>query len=127
MVPALVNFVHLANAMLHDNMYKQAFQLIWHGWMEAIRTITEKLLAIKALYGEGWHVVFLMDSCAVQIQGLGDYLLTLNDSAKSGIITSDAEEIVQYVIQTCDVHCNRNLDALGSVCTPEDMDHIRHF
>ncbi|GJJ10367.1 hypothetical protein Clacol_004593 [Clathrus columnatus] len=106
---------------------RQAFWLIWRGWMEAICTITEKLLAIKALYGEGRHVAFLIDSCAAQIQGLGGYLLTLNDPAKSGIITSDAEEIVQYVIWTCDVHCNRNLDALGSVCTPEDMDRIHHF
>lgn len=86
---------------------QQAFCMIWHGWMDAIRTITGKPLLIKALHGEGQHVTFLMDRCAVQVQGLGDHLLTLNDPAKSGISTSDPDELVQYMIRMCDVHCNR--------------------
>ncbi|KIJ30815.1 hypothetical protein M422DRAFT_267645 [Sphaerobolus stellatus SS14] len=69
----------------------------------------------------------LMDGSAPQIQGLGDVLLLENDPAISGIDAMTAEEIVQWLVRTCNWHFKHNLDPLSQVLPKEDMDRIRGF
>ncbi|KIJ37762.1 hypothetical protein M422DRAFT_259598 [Sphaerobolus stellatus SS14] len=106
---------------------RQAFRLIWSGWLNALENATGRRLKIKPLHKEGKLGTMLMDGSAPQIQGLGDVLIRENNPAVSGIMTTDATEIVQWLTRTCDWHFKHNLDPLSEVLTKEDMDRIRLF
>ena len=52
--------------------------------------------------------MILMDGHPGQALGLGQALIELNtDPASSGINTNDPAEMVQYILRTCDIHCDR--------------------
>ncbi|KIJ34167.1 hypothetical protein M422DRAFT_263818 [Sphaerobolus stellatus SS14] len=106
---------------------RQAYGMVWDGWFEAIKMVTGAELKIKAIHGEGSHTIFMVDGAAAQVQGLGDNLLRRNNPAISKIDTLIAEEIVQHLIRTCNVHCNRKLDSLRAVMSPEDFEYISRF
>ncbi|KIJ33118.1 hypothetical protein M422DRAFT_783248 [Sphaerobolus stellatus SS14] len=106
---------------------RQAFCMIWCGWLNSLEKATGKRLKFKAIHGEGKLGTMLMDGSAPQIQGLGDMLLKENNPSVSGILTTDCNEIVQWVVRTCDWHFKHNLDALSELLTKEEMDRIRLF
>jgi len=87
---------------------RQAYQLIWTEWFKAVKKVMGKALQMKALHKQGKHAVFMVDSSAPQIQGLGDYLITQNITSASGIETKDPQVIVQHVYRICNVHCKRS-------------------
>lgn len=80
---------------------------MFSSYFKAVEHVTGKRLDIKCLHGQGNLAVILTDGHPGQALGLGDALLELNDPTVSGIYTKDAEEIVQYILRTCDIHCDR--------------------
>ncbi|KIJ45034.1 hypothetical protein M422DRAFT_251232 [Sphaerobolus stellatus SS14] len=106
---------------------RQAFRLIWGGWLNALEKATGKRLKMKVIHKEGKLGTMLMDGSAPQIQGLGDVLIKENNPSVSGIHTMDAMRIVIPLVRTCDWHFKHNLDPLSEVLTKEEMDRIRLF
>ncbi|KAF8522570.1 hypothetical protein BU17DRAFT_64266 [Hysterangium stoloniferum] len=94
---------------------RQAYHLIWTEWFKAIERVTNKSVEFKALHKEGKHAIFMVDSSAPQMQGLGDFLLTQNDPLVSRIATKDPQIIVH------------GFEPLKAVCSHEDYNHIAHF
>ncbi|KIJ41523.1 hypothetical protein M422DRAFT_255431 [Sphaerobolus stellatus SS14] len=136
MVPGLAQYTHKAQTMLHDNTYKRV-----HGkfnewevellWLES--TAIAKPVKPFALFGADGLMLWKMPPEGVSKsnssikKGLGDVLIRKNNPAVSGIMTTDANEIVQWLTRTCGWHFKHNLDPLSEVLTKEDMDRIRLF
>ncbi|KIJ24642.1 hypothetical protein M422DRAFT_274520 [Sphaerobolus stellatus SS14] len=106
---------------------RQAFRLIWSGWLNALEKATGHCLKIKPFHNYSKLKTILINSSTPQIQGLGDILLLENDPTISGIDAMTAEEIVQWLVRTCNWHFKHNLDLLSQVLPKEDMDHICGF
>jgi hypothetical protein len=57
---------------------RQAFRMIWSGWLNALENATGQRLRIKPIHREGSLGTMLMDGSVPQIQGLGDALRDLH-------------------------------------------------
>ncbi|HEV7737770.1 MAG TPA: hypothetical protein VGO47_10425 [Chlamydiales bacterium] len=63
---------------------------------------------MKAFHPGGKHAVFLLDGLAAQVLGLGDNLISVNNSGATQILGEQSpEEIVKYTVRTCNVHFGR--------------------
>jgi hypothetical protein len=75
-------------------------------FFETVGQVTGKPVNICALTGDfsSGIISILLDADKGQALGLGNYLLSQNDPARSGITTTDPYEIVQYILMTCSFH-----------------------
>jgi len=118
--------------------------MMFSAYFKAVEEVTGKRLDIKCLHGQGLAVI-LMDGHPGQALGLGDALLEINEPSVSGIFTTDAAEMVQHILRTCDIHCDRyvslldslrikfslllyrNMQPLKTVLTQEESDYVCSF
>ncbi|TFY62625.1 hypothetical protein EVJ58_g3736, partial [Rhodofomes roseus] len=106
---------------------EDAFHQMWTGLWNTIERITGKPVKFKFLHGEGLRAI-VVDGSKPQAIGCGLDLISRNDSEKTGIQVDDPKIIIQYVLKTCSVHLDRNLDELARKGCPEDvMKRIRGF
>ncbi|PCH39219.1 hypothetical protein WOLCODRAFT_147045 [Wolfiporia cocos MD-104 SS10] len=103
----------LSLASLYCNRQTEdAFYQLFTEFADAVQRVTGRSLKMLPFHNEGTLRCFVLDAEVAQAQGLGRWLLTINNPAISGIATSDPLEIVQYVMKTCRVHFERNIDDL---------------
>lgn len=84
---------------------RDVFQTIWRLFFETVEQITGKpfvLWRLNPLVGKCRGIV--LDAETAQFQGLGDYLVTINDPSLSGLTTRDPIELAAQVARTCDFH-----------------------
>ncbi|KIJ39721.1 hypothetical protein M422DRAFT_257552 [Sphaerobolus stellatus SS14] len=123
MVPGLAQYTHEAQTTLHDNSYKCVHGkfnewevVIWDSEGNQSRLLRLESNAIAkpvkpiALFGADGLMLWKKSPEGVSKsnpcikKALGDELIRENNPAVSGIMTTDANEIVQLLTHTCDWH-----------------------
>ncbi|KAH6915462.1 hypothetical protein BKA70DRAFT_1217374 [Coprinopsis sp. MPI-PUGE-AT-0042] len=159
LLPELAMHVHDADVTLHDNTYKHVHGEEWKEWepeyialtrtgrlfvacgksWDSVKQVTGKPVQFKFLDGVGIKAI-LVNGCKAQVQGCSDNLLehALKRSWPD-LAGQTADDIVQYIVQTCVVHLDwfiddcvvkkpdRKFDKMDKVLPTEIMDRIRGF
>ena len=61
---------------------------------------------------DGTLLAIIVDQEAAQVQGLGDLAVEQNEPDYSLIESLDPDELIQYIIKLCHVHCDRSVSHL---------------
>jgi hypothetical protein len=88
---------------------KEAFEYVWEGFFNAIRTATGKDIKFKVFDDSGNIQCIILDMEAAQVQGLGAAIIQMkmNDPLTSKITEVDPDILVQYLIKLCYIHWDR--------------------
>ncbi|KZT20323.1 hypothetical protein NEOLEDRAFT_1151422 [Neolentinus lepideus HHB14362 ss-1] len=106
---------------------REAFYLVWKEFFNTINKVTNKPFHLQTIHKTGSCKALIVDAEPAQVQALGDILLEMNDLNISGITSTDALFIAQYVIKTCSTHWDRNIDNLPKDIPIEVIKRLKGF
>ncbi|TFK92534.1 hypothetical protein K466DRAFT_595192 [Polyporus arcularius HHB13444] len=105
---------------------RQDYRHVLKSLFDSIERVTGKPVLFKAFSGgKGGLRALLVDGCQAQIDAIGDFLKELNDPAVSGILETDPQKLVEYLIKICGVHFDRNVTKLSHKCSAEAIARVR--
>ncbi|KAK0466054.1 uncharacterized protein EV420DRAFT_1636650 [Desarmillaria tabescens] len=104
----------------------EAFSAVWTYFFDVVKWVTGCPVLVKFLHRQGLSTI-LVDGSQPQIEGCGDALMTIHNHlpAKKQIAGVNSLNIVEYIMQCCLVHLNRDFDKLVPYITAEENNYIR--
>ncbi|KAE9398665.1 hypothetical protein BT96DRAFT_939946 [Gymnopus androsaceus JB14] len=95
---------------------RSAYNAMFNGLQKHVLKITGRPLRFHALQKDGNIRAVGTDMELAMIQGLADFLLTLNEPKYSGLQAPTPEEVISYVLRICVTHFKRGvLDLRGLI------------
>ncbi|KAL1943444.1 hypothetical protein VTO73DRAFT_4519 [Trametes versicolor] len=109
---------------------REDFERIWTLFFGAVNRATGQEVMFKAFAPNVTQAglrAILVDGCQAQIDGLGDFLVKRNVPSTSGVLESDPQKIVEWVVKICGVHFDRNLTELSHKCSADIMTRVQQL
>ncbi|KIJ42487.1 hypothetical protein M422DRAFT_48156 [Sphaerobolus stellatus SS14] len=103
------------------------YYVLWREFFDTVKVVTGKELRMPVFHGEGRLKAIIPDGEVAQGQGLGDWLLTINNPEISKITMRDPLFIILYILKLCRIHYLRDIDDIDITVPKAEIDRLKQF